>query len=96
MSRVNPLRKMVNDMIINDLSVCNTGYVTTSGNMIMDCGLDTPDHKYDDYVFSIMSQIHRKNLLQSFNKKLVVVDCHQRYSRYGKQKANLYRVEDII
>lgn len=96
MSKVNLVRKMVNDLIINDLSACNAGYVTTSGNMIMDLGLDTDDHAYDDYVFTIMSQIHRKDLLRSFNKKLVVADRHHRYSRYGRRSANLYRVEDVV
>lgn len=96
MSKVNPVRKMVNNLIINDLSACSDGYITTSGNMIMDLGLDTSRYAYDDYVFTIMSQIHRKDLLRSFNKKLVVIDRHRRYSRYGRRQANLYRVEDIV
>ena len=94
MSKVNSVRKMVNDMVINDLSACNAGYVTTSGNMLIDLGLDTDDHAYDDYVFTIMSRIHREDLLRKFDKRLVVVDRNHRYSRYGKRQANLYRVEN--
>lgn len=93
MSKVNPVRKIVNDMVINDLSACNVGYVTTSGNMLIDLGLDTDNHVYDDYIFTIMSRIHREDLLRAFNKRLVVVDRNHRYSRYGKRQANLYRVE---
>lgn len=94
MIKVNPVRRMVDDMVINDLSACSIGYMTTSGNMLIDLGLDTDDHTYDDYVFTIMSRISREDLLRNSGRKLVVIDRNHRYSRFGKRRANLYRVEN--
>jgi hypothetical protein len=85
-------QKLIESLILDKFKSLPVNYITTSGNLISDIGLNTNDNKFDDTVFSVLSKIHRQNLLQSQNKKLVVLGCSPKYSRNGKRPANLYKI----
>lgn len=88
--------KLVESLILDKFKNLPINYITTSGNVISDIGLNTKDNKFDEIVFSVLSKIHRQNLLEDQGKKLILLGYSPKYSRNGKRPANLYKIAENV